>query len=55
LVAPPGYVADGEHDDDIYGYVIDDETAGMIADTEQNPELNVQIISSAENDDDDDA
>jgi hypothetical protein len=37
LVAPPGYVADGEHDDDICGYVIDDETAGMIAETEQKP------------------
>jgi hypothetical protein len=55
LVAPPGYVADGEHDDDICGYVIDDETVGMIADTEKKPELNVQIISSAANDDDDDA
>jgi hypothetical protein len=49
------YVADGEHDDVIYGYVIDYETAGIIADTEQKPELNVQIISSAPNDDDDDA
>jgi hypothetical protein len=52
LVAPSGYVADGEHYDDIYGYMIDDETAGMIADTRQKPELNVQIISSAANDDD---
>jgi hypothetical protein len=51
LVAPPGYVADGEHDDDICGDVIDYETAGMIANTEQKPELNVQIISSAANDD----
>jgi hypothetical protein len=25
LVAQPGYVADGEHDDDICGYVIDDD------------------------------
>jgi hypothetical protein len=31
LVAPPGYVADGHHDDDICGYVIDDETAGIFA------------------------
>jgi hypothetical protein len=35
--------------------VIDDETAGMIAHTEQKRELNVQIISSAANDDGDDA
>jgi hypothetical protein len=35
----------------MYGYVIDDETAGMISDTDQNPELNVQIIISAANDD----
>jgi hypothetical protein len=54
LVAPPGYVADGEHDDDICGYVIEDETSGMISNTEQKPELNVQIMSSAANDDDDD-
>jgi hypothetical protein len=47
--------ADGEHDDDICGYVIDDSTTVMIADTEQHPELNVQIISSAANDDYDDA
>jgi hypothetical protein len=45
---------DGEDDEDICGYVTDDETAGMIADTEQKPELNVRIISSAANDDDDD-
>jgi hypothetical protein len=32
--------------------VIDDETSGVIADIEQNPELNVQIISSAANYDD---
>jgi hypothetical protein len=32
--------------------VIDDETAGMMADTEQKPEFNVQISSSAANDDD---
>jgi hypothetical protein len=49
LVAPPGYVDDGEHDDDICGYVIDDETAGMIANTDKKPELNVQIIGSAAN------
>jgi hypothetical protein len=53
LVAPPGYVADGEHDDD--SYFIDGETAGMIAGTEQKPELNVHIIISVANDDDDDA
>jgi hypothetical protein len=53
LFAPPGYVADGDHDDDICGYVIYDETAGMIADTEQKPESNVQIIISVTNDDDD--
>jgi hypothetical protein len=52
LVAPPGYVADGEHDDDIGGFMIDNETAGMIADIEQNPELNVHIVCSAANDDD---
>jgi hypothetical protein len=52
LVAPPGYVADGDHDDDIWCYVVDDKTAGMIADTQQNPELNIQIISSAANNDD---
>jgi hypothetical protein len=33
LVAPPGYGADGEHDDDICGYVIDDETDGMMSST----------------------
>jgi hypothetical protein len=32
--------------------VIDDETYGMIAGTEQNPEQSVQIIISATNDDD---
>jgi hypothetical protein len=37
LVAPTGYVAAGEHARVICGYSIDDETAGMIADTEQNP------------------
>jgi hypothetical protein len=41
LVAPPGYVDDGDHNNDIRGYVIDDESDGMIADTEQNPELNM--------------
>jgi hypothetical protein len=55
LVSPPGYVADGEHDDDICGYVIDDETTGMISKTEQNPELNAQTIISAANDDSNDA
>jgi hypothetical protein len=49
--APPGYIVVGHHYDDIYDYVIDDETAGMIADTEQKPELNVQIIISAVNED----
>jgi hypothetical protein len=32
--------------------VIDDETAGIIANTEQKPESNVQIITSAANYDD---
>jgi hypothetical protein len=36
LLPPPGYVADGDHDDDICGYVIDDETAGMIVDTDKS-------------------
>jgi hypothetical protein len=54
LVKPPGYVADCDHDDDICGYVIDDETSGMFVYTEQNPESNVQMISSATHDDDDD-
>jgi hypothetical protein len=52
LVEPPGYVADGEHYDDICGCVIDDETAGIIADTEQKPQFNVQIISISANDSD---
>jgi hypothetical protein len=50
--APPGCVADGHNFDDICGYVIDDATSGTIDDTEQKPELNVQIVSSAANYDD---
>jgi hypothetical protein len=50
-VAALGYVGDGHHGDSICGYVVDDETAGLISDTEQKPELNVRIISSATNDD----
>jgi hypothetical protein len=34
--------------------MIDDETDGVLTDTEQKPELNVQIIRNAANDDDDD-
>jgi hypothetical protein len=52
LLAPPGYVADCDLAGDICCYVIGDNTAGMIANTEQKPEANMQIISSAVNDDD---
>jgi hypothetical protein len=54
FLVPSLFVDDGHDDDDICGYMIDDETAGVIADIEQNSELNVQIISSAAKDDDDD-
>jgi hypothetical protein len=39
LTVPPEYVPDGSQDDSIIGFMIDDETASMIAETEQDPKI----------------
>jgi hypothetical protein len=48
LTVPPEYVPDGRQDDSIIGFMIDDETASMIAETEQDAKMNIEIIASAE-------
>jgi hypothetical protein len=50
---PPEYVPDGRQDDSIIGFSIDGETASMIAETEQDPKMNIEI-SAAEEDEDED-
>jgi hypothetical protein len=45
---PPAYIPDENHDDGIVGYMICDETAGLIADTYQDTELNVHAIQVVE-------
>jgi hypothetical protein len=39
---------DDSQDDSIIGFVIDDETVSMIAETEQYPKMNIEVISAAE-------
>jgi hypothetical protein len=38
----------GNHDDDIVGYMIDGETMGFLAEPDQDPGLNVQHMNGAE-------
>jgi hypothetical protein len=51
LTVPPEYITDGRQDDSIIGFVIDDETTSMIAETEQDPKMNIEIISASEDED----
>jgi hypothetical protein len=51
LTVPPQYVPDGRQDDSIIGFMIDDKTASMIAETEQDPKMNIEIIAAAEDED----
>jgi hypothetical protein len=51
LTVPPEYVPDGRQDDSIIGFMIDDETASTIAETEQDPKMNIKIIAAAEDED----
>jgi hypothetical protein len=53
LTVPPEYVPDGSQDDSIIGFMIDDETTSMIAETEQDPKMNIEIIAAAEDEDED--
>jgi hypothetical protein len=47
-LASSSYVPDGNHDDDIVGYMIDEDMTGLVAATEQDPGLNVQIVQAME-------
>jgi hypothetical protein len=53
LTVPPEYVPDGSQDDSIIGFMIDDETTSMIAETEQDPKINIEIIAAAEDENED--
>jgi hypothetical protein len=34
--------------DSIIGFMIDDETASMISETDQDPKMNIEVIATAE-------
>jgi hypothetical protein len=53
LTVPPEYVPDGSQDDSLIGFMIVDETTSMIAETEQDPKMNIEIIAAAEDEDED--
>jgi hypothetical protein len=53
LTVPPEYIPHGIQDDSIIGFMIDDETASMIAETEQDPKMNIEIFAAAEDEDED--
>jgi hypothetical protein len=53
FTVPPEYVPDGRQDDSIIGFMIDDETASMIAETEQDPKMSIERIAAAEDEDED--
>jgi hypothetical protein len=48
LTVPPDYIPDDSQDDSIIGFVIDDEPASMIAETEQDPKMNIDLFAAAE-------
>jgi hypothetical protein len=48
LTAPAEYVPDGSQYDSIIVFVIDHETIYMIAQTEQDPKMNIEIIAAGE-------
>jgi hypothetical protein len=51
LTVPPEYTPDGRQDDSIIGFMIEDETASMIAENEQDPKMSIEIIVAAEDED----
>jgi hypothetical protein len=48
LNVPPDYIPDGSQDDSIISFMIDDETVSMIAETEQEPKMNIEVIAAVE-------
>jgi hypothetical protein len=53
LTVPPEYVPDDSQDESLIGFIIDDDTTSMIAETEQYPKTNIEIIAAAEDEDGD--
>jgi hypothetical protein len=48
LTVPPDYIPDGSQDDSVIGFVSADETASMVAEPEQDPKMNIEVIAAAE-------
>jgi hypothetical protein len=48
LTVPPDYIPSCSQDDSTIGFMIDDETASMIAETEQDPKMTIEVIAAAE-------